>query len=55
MGVLEMYQWILQDYYLREKETDEVTDFICKLLNIKADDKVKIFKQNEPQKQPLNK
>jgi hypothetical protein len=46
MGVLEMYQWILQDYYMRENETDEVTDLICKLVNIKVDDKSKIFKQN---------
>jgi hypothetical protein len=50
-----IYELILQDYYRQEKETEEVTELICKLLNIKAEHKEEIFKQSDQQKQPLNK
>lgn len=51
-----IHELILLDYYKQEKETEEVTELICKLLNIKAEHKEEVvFKQSELQTQPLNK
>lgn len=41
-----MFQWILYDYYIREKEDDDVTDLICGLVNIKTESQKNLFKQN---------
>ncbi|HZG74046.1 MAG TPA: hypothetical protein VEY51_21135 [Chondromyces sp.] len=48
-----MYEWILYDYYMRENEADEVTDLICRLLNINVEYKKEIFKQHEQKNNKL--